>query len=235
MGSTSDDDGETGLDRALLQSSSASGTPSVLSSKKKSASNKAKGSAGMAQLSSKNGSDYDTSQRMLHSMSLGRDNPSGRRAGDTPLWTKGFNNNTDNNNYNNDNNNRGTGCAAGSETEWQAAEAGRKTADRIRQEIAREPVLSLANLAGFSEEPGGLDGGSSGGEGSNLDLDENEDDDEEDEEEDELGIPKTIAEIYEVSRVCVCVCVCMRHRYVASLFFSCSATCVVKDCWYADC
>lgn len=132
----------------------------------------------LAVLSAKN-EQHDTSQRMAHSLPLG--GSSGGGGGAAAAATA-------------------AGVAA-KEAEAAAAaaaaDAGVKTADRIRDEIAQEPVLSLANLAGFGGEPGaggGSDGesGSSSGDGA--------DPGEEDAAE-EPGIPKSIAEIYEVRRV----------------------------------
>lgn len=88
----------------------------------------------------------------------------------------------------------GTGAAA-------AATAAGEAADRIREEIAREPVLSLANLSGFGGEPGGpADGdGGSGSEGSDSGSGEGAGADPGEEySSEEPGIPKSIAEIYEV-------------------------------------
>lgn len=173
------------LDRALLQSigtgtpnaaaatlggsnsnntsTSTTTTPSI--GKKKNSTG-----AGRVQLSSKNGPDFDTSQRMQHSLFLG--GKGGAAAAATAA-----------------------GVAA-AEAEKLAGDAGAKTADRIREEIAREPVLSLANLAGFAEGPTGSEEEGSGV-GVNPDVDEEEE--EEEGEDEELGIPKSIAEIYEVS------------------------------------
>lgn len=110
----------------------------------------------------------DTSQRMGHSLALG-----------------------------------GTGSGGG----WSAIrggegasgrDAGPRTADRIRDEIAREPVLSLRNLDGFGSDPGGAgrgydgsDGDGEGGGGSSSGPGDEE-------SPEEPGIPKSIAEIYEV-------------------------------------
>lgn len=76
-------------------------------------------------------------------------------------------------------------------------DAGPRTADRIRDEIAREPVLSLRNLDGFGSDPGGAgrgnDGSDGDGEGGGSSSGPGDE-----ESPEEPGIPKSIAEIYEV-------------------------------------
>lgn len=138
----------------------------------------------LAVLSTKNG-QHDTSQRMAHSLALSDANSGGGDGGGATAAVAAA---------------TAAGISA-SEAE-AAADAGARTADRIRDEIAREPVLSLANLAGFDGEPGGARdaregrGGSDGGGGSSsgeAGVDPGDEDGVED-----PGIPKSIAEIYEV-------------------------------------
>lgn len=85
-------------------------------------------------------------------------------------------------------------------------DAGPRTADRIRDEIAREPVLSLRNLDGFGSDPGGAgrgnDGSDGDGEGGGSSSGPGDE-----ESPEEPGIPKSIAEIYEV-RITVPSLVC---------------------------
>ncbi|CAN0187020.1 unnamed protein product [Ectocarpus fasciculatus] len=135
----------------------------------------------LAVLSSKN-EQHDTSQRMAHSLALGSSGGGGGGGGAAAAATA-------------------AGVAA-KEAEVAvaaaAADAGVRTADRIRDEIAREPVLSLANLAGFGGEPGSGGGGSEAGGGSSSGEEAGGDPGGEDSAE-EPGIPKSIAEIYEIS------------------------------------
>ncbi|CAN0311884.1 unnamed protein product, partial [Discosporangium mesarthrocarpum] len=74
---------------------------------------------------------YNTSRRMPHSLSLG-EHPGAIGGGLL-----------------------GAGDGDGAKGAWSG---GSKRAERIRDEIAREPVLSLANVAGFVGEPGEDDG-----------------------------------------------------------------------------
>lgn len=153
----------------------------------------------LAVLSAKN-EQHDTSQRMAHSLALGSGGGGGGAAAAATA----------------------AGVAA-KEAEVavaaSAADAGVRTADRIRDEIAREPVLSLANLAGFGGEPGADEGGGGGGGGSGSEAGGGSSSGEEaggdpggEDSAEEPGIPKSIAEIYEVrywlllylSRVCSC-------------------------------
>lgn len=138
----------------------------------------------LAVLSAKN-EQHDTSQRMAHSLALGTNGGGGDRSGAAAAAT--------------------AAGAAAAEAEAAAVDAGMRTADRIRDEIAREPVLSLANLAGFGGEPGdggakaaGGSGGSDDGGGSSGEGAAGTDPLEEDGSAEEPGIPKSIAEIYEV-------------------------------------
>lgn len=134
-------------------------------------------SARLAVLSAKN-NQHDTSQRMAHSLALSGSSSGGGGGAAAAATAAGV-------------------AAKEAEAAASAADAGMRTADRIRDEIAREPVLSLANLAGFGGEPGGAkaDGGSDGEGGSSSSGDGVAG---EEEEEEEPGIPKSIAEIYEV-------------------------------------
>lgn len=134
-------------------------------------------------LSGKN-EQLDTSQRMQHSLALG-----GTGAGVGGDGRRGHS---------------GMMAIGGANSGPDAAnpENGIRIAERIRNEIAREPVLSLANLDGFAGDgPGRRIAGE--------DLDEEEGEDEEEDEDDrpeedcasdsdDPGIPKSIAEIYEV-------------------------------------
>lgn len=140
------------------------------------------GNKRLAMLSAKN-EQHDTSQRMAHSLALGGSG-GGAAAGAAAAATA-------------------AGVAA---TEAEAAvDAGTRTADRIRGEIAREPVLSLANLDGFGGEPGvaGRDDDGSGSEAGGAGSSSGEMGPEPGQEEgaEEPGIPKSIAEIYEASVV----------------------------------
>lgn len=129
----------------------------------------------LAMLSAKN-DQHDTSQRMAHSLALGSSGGAGGSAAAVAA------------------------AAADVAAAEVAADVGARTADRIRDEIAREPVLSLSNLAGFGGEPGaGGDGGScSDGGGGGSSGGEVGGEAAEEEGAEEPGIPKSIAEIYEV-------------------------------------
>ncbi|CAM9785859.1 unnamed protein product [Ectocarpus sp. 6 AP-2014] len=142
----------------------------------------------LAVVSAKN-EQHDTSHRMAHSLALGSSGGGGGAAA-------------------------AAATAAGvvaKEAEVAvaaaaAADAGVRTADRIRDEIAREPVLSLANLAGFGGEPGADEGGGGGGGGSRSEAGGGSSSGEEaggdpggEDSAEEPGIPKSIAEIYEIS------------------------------------
>lgn len=139
------------------------------------------GKSRLAVLSAKN-EEHDTSHRMAHSLALGS---SGGGSGAAAAAATAA----------------GTAAA---EAEAAAVSVGVRTADRIRDEIAREPVLSLANLTGFGGEPGGGGGGAAGGSGSedgsgsSGEAAAGADPAEEDGSAEEPGIPKSIAEIYEV-------------------------------------
>lgn len=140
----------------------------------------------LAMISGKN-DQHDTSQRMAHSLALG----SGGGGGGAEEGKKAAADAA------------GAGGAGAAGT--AGVGAGAKTADRIRDEIAREPVLSLSNLAGFGGEPGaGGDGGSGsdGGGGGSVGGEVGGGDAVEEEGAEEPGIPKSIAEIYEVCGVC---------------------------------
>ncbi|CAM9985083.1 unnamed protein product, partial [Hapterophycus canaliculatus] len=143
----------------------------------------------LAVLSAKNG-QHDTSQRMAHSLALGGGSSAGGRGAAAAAAATAA----------------GVAAkeaeAAAAAAAAAAADAGVRTADRIRDEIAREPVLSLANLAGFGGEPGGPkaggDGFGSDGEGGGSSTSGDGADPGDDDGPEEPGIPKSIAEIYEV-------------------------------------